>query len=160
MKRCTQMSSKLSTNVFLFTSIYFFKKISKIMMKTSQLDEKCCLFENNVYQECKIEKKNPGNMKPFARETNKLRAMKMTILPKMMNLVCWGCRIYWLHLSRGVKLPKECPGYDTIPSGGEALVLALPGTLWLGVVVLLSVPSMNQTELFNHLTLLKRMAAT
>ena len=40
--------------------------------------------------------------------------------------VDWGCRIYWLHLCRGVRPPhnnnnNECPGYDTKQSEGEIL---------------------------------------
>ena len=39
-------------------------------------------------------------------------------------LVSWGCRIYWLHLCRGVRLPRhECPGYDTKQSDGEVPVM-------------------------------------
>ena len=38
--------------------------------------------------------------------------------------VSWGCRIYQLHLCRGVRPPpKECPGYDTKQSDGEVPVL-------------------------------------
>ena len=33
--------------------------------------------------------------------------------------VNWGCRIHQLHLFREVKLPNECPGYDTKQADGE-----------------------------------------
>ena len=33
--------------------------------------------------------------------------------------VGWGRRIHRLHLSRGVRPPKECHGYDTKQSNGE-----------------------------------------
>ena len=48
-----------------------------------------------------------------------------------INLVVWDCRIYWLHLCRGVRspLPNKCPGYNTKPSDGEPLVLELWG-MW------------------------------
>ena len=39
---------------------------------------------------------------------------------KMNCPVGWGCRIHWLHLCRGVRLPpNECPDYDTKQSDGE-----------------------------------------
>ena len=62
--------------------------------------------------------------------------------------VSWGCRIHWLHLCRGARLPPyECPGYDTKQSDGEVPAMLelwgmwstpslplLPGPLWPGVV--------------------------
>ena len=62
--------------------------------------------------------------------------------------VRWGCRIHWLHLCRGVRLPPyECPGYDTKQSDGEVpailelwgmqstpLLPSLPGPPWPGMV--------------------------
>ena len=62
--------------------------------------------------------------------------------------VGWGCRIHWLHLCRGLRLPpNKCPGYDTKQSDGEVpavlelwgiwntpSLLSLPGPLWLRVV--------------------------
>ena len=33
------------------------------------------------------------------------------------------CRIHWLHVCRGVRLPNECPGYDTKQSDGEIPVM-------------------------------------
>ena len=41
--------------------------------------------------------------------------------------VCWGYRIHWLHLCRGVRPPSnECPGYDTKQSDGEVSVMLEP----------------------------------
>ena len=37
--------------------------------------------------------------------------------------VCWGCRIHWLQLCRGV---SECIGYDTKQSDGEVPVMLGP----------------------------------
>ena len=62
--------------------------------------------------------------------------------------VSWGCRIHWLHLSRGVRPPlNKCPGYDTKQSDGEVPAMLelwgmrstpslplLPGPLRPGVV--------------------------
>ena len=41
---------------------------------------------------------------------------------KYVSSVDWGCRIHWLHLCRGVRLPplNECHGYDTKQTDGEA----------------------------------------
>ena len=71
-----------------------------------------------------------------------------------------GCRIYLLNLCRGVRPPKECPGYDTKQSDGEVPVMlelwgmrstlslpSLPGPLWPGVVAPDRVISMAQIEL-------------
>ena len=46
--------------------------------------------------------------------------------------VGWGCRIYRLHLCRGVRppLPNKCPGYDTKQSDGEASVLLELRGMW------------------------------
>ena len=42
----------------------------------------------------------------------------------LLSPVGWGCRIHRLLLCRGVRPPpKECPGYDTKQSNGEALVM-------------------------------------
>ena len=64
-----------------------------------------------------------------------------------MYVCMYVCRIYQLHLCKGVKLPQECPGYDTKQSYCEASVmlelsgirstpswLLLPSPLWPGVV--------------------------
>ena len=61
--------------------------------------------------------------------------------------VGWGCRIQRLLLCRGVRLPNECPGYDTKQSDCEVPAMleiwgmrstpslpSLPGPLWPGVV--------------------------
>ena len=42
-----------------------------------------------------------------------------------LSPVGWGCRIYWVHLCRGVRpLPhNECPGDDTKQSDGEVSVM-------------------------------------
>ena len=58
-----------------------------------------------------------------------------------------GYQIHWVHLSRGVRPPNECPAYDTKQSDGEVPVMLgfggmrrtpslslLPGPLWPGVV--------------------------
>ena len=37
--------------------------------------------------------------------------------------VGWDSRIHKLHLCKRVRLPNECPEYDTKWSGGEALVM-------------------------------------
>ena len=81
-------------------------------------------------------------------------------IPIIRGLVGKGCRIYWLHLCRGVRLPYECPGYNTKQSDGEASVMlellkmqsttllpSLPGPLEPGVVVPDRVLSMGQIEL-------------
>ena len=81
-------------------------------------------------------------------------------------LICpvgWGCRIRRLHLSRGVRHPKECPGNNTKQSDGvlripmtEVPVMgirstpslpSLTGLLWPGVVAADRVLSMGQIEL-------------
>ena len=67
-------------------------------------------------------------------------------VPAISCPVGWGCRIQWLHLWREVRLPNECPGYNTKQSDGEVPVmlelwgiqinpslLSLPGPLWPGV---------------------------
>ena len=46
--------------------------------------------------------------------------------------VCWGCRIYWLHLSRGVwptPTSNDCPVYDIKPPDGESVALEIWG-IW------------------------------
>ena len=66
----------------------------------------------------------------------------------------------WLHLSREVRHPNECPDYDTRKFDGEAPVMlelwgmwstsslpSLPGPLWAGVVASDRVLSMSQIEL-------------
>ena len=63
----------------------------------------------------------------------------------------------------GLDLPylNEYAGYNTKLSDGEAPVLSISslilplGSLWLGVVVPVRVPSMGQIELFNYLLDLK-----
>ena len=75
--------------------------------------------------------------------------------------VSWSCIIHGLHLYRGVRPPNKCPGYDIIPSDGEASVTlklwgmqstlplpSLPGPPWPGVVGPDRVLSMDQIELF------------
>ena len=60
--------------------------------------------------------------------------------------VGWGCRIHRLLLCREIRLPNECPGYDTKQSDGEVPVMlklwgmrstpslpSLPGPLWPSV---------------------------
>ena len=75
--------------------------------------------------------------------------------------VGWDCKIYRLHLCRGVgPHPNECPRYDTKQSDGEAQVMlelwgmqstpslpSLPGLLWFGVVAPDRIQSMGQIEL-------------
>ena len=53
-------------------------------------------------------------------------------------IVCWGCRIYWLHLCSGLKLPShnECPGYDIKQSDGETPALEIWG-MWSTPLLLL-----------------------
>ena len=43
----------------------------------------------------------------------------------MASSVGWGCRIYQLHLCRGIKHPhpNKCPGHDTKQSDGEVPVM-------------------------------------
>ena len=61
--------------------------------------------------------------------------------------VCCGCKIYRLHLCRGVRLTQKCPRYDTKQSEGEASIILeilgmrsmpslplLPGSLRLAIV--------------------------
>ena len=70
--------------------------------------------------------------------------------------VGWECRVHRLHLCKGVRLPNECPGYNTKQSDGEASVIRelwemrstalLPGTLWTGLVAPDRVPSMSHIE--------------
>ena len=81
--------------------------------------------------------------------------------------VGWGCRIYRLHLCRGVKPPpNECPGYDMKKSDGGVPVMlelwgmrsnsslqSLPGPLWPVVVVPDRVLSIGQIELNSVLML-------
>ena len=75
--------------------------------------------------------------------------------------VGWGCRIYQLHLCRGVRPPpNECPRYDTEQSDGEVPEMlelcgvlstpsfpSLPGPLWPRMVTLDWVLFMGQIEL-------------
>ena len=75
--------------------------------------------------------------------------------------VGWSCRIYRLHLGRGVKKKlNEYPVYDTKQSDDEVLAMlelwgmqstpslpSLPDPLWLGVVAPDRVLSMGQIEL-------------
>ena len=49
--------------------------------------------------------------------------MCMRVEYKSYFPVGWGSRKHRLHLCRGVKLPHECPGYDTKKSDGEAPVM-------------------------------------
>ena len=78
--------------------------------------------------------------------------------------VDWGCRIHWLPLCRGIRLPPlhKCPGYDTKQSDSEASVMLevwrmwstpslplLPGPLWPGVVAPDRVLSKGKIELFD-----------
>ena len=65
---------------------------------------------------------------------------------------------------------NECPRYDNKPFYREAPVLELlemwstpsspllPGSIGLGMVVLVRVPSMRQIKLFYHLTMCKQMS--
>ena len=45
----------------------------------------------------------------------------------MPNLIVWnktwGYRIHWLLLCKGVRLPNECPRYNTKQSDGEVPVM-------------------------------------
>ena len=75
----------------------------------------------------------------------------------------WGCRIYWLHLCRGVRPPpNESTGYDIKQSDGEASVMLdfgamwnipplplLPGPLWPRVIAPDRVLSVGQIQLFD-----------
>ena len=82
------------------------------------------------------------------------------ILQRSSCPVSWGCRIHRLHLSRGVRRPNECPGYDTKQSDGEVPVMlehwgmwstpslpSVPGPLWPGVGAPDRVLSMGQIKL-------------
>ena len=75
--------------------------------------------------------------------------------------VGWSCRIHWLHLCRGLRLPNECSRYYIKQSNREAPIIPefwrmwstpslplLPGPLWPGVVALDRVLPMGQIELF------------
>ena len=83
-----------------------------------------------------------------------------------------GCRICQLYLCWGVRPPpwfNECPGHDIKLPNGKAPFLelwgmcstpSLPlflGSLWPRVVIPVRVPSMDQIELLNHLTVCKQM---
>ena len=79
-----------------------------------------------------------------------------------MNTCClvgWGCRTHILNLCRGVRLPNECPRYDTKQSDSEAPVMlefsgmwstsslpSLRGPLWPGVVAPNRALSMGRIE--------------
>ena len=54
--------------------------------------------------------------------------------------VGWGCRIHWLHLCRGVRLPQRMSWYDTKQSDGEAPVMLELWGMW-STPSLLSLPS-------------------
>ena len=70
------------------------------------------------------------------------------ILPTEDGTIGWGCRIYWLHLCRGVRLPQYMSWrYDPRQSDDEAPIIlklwgmwstpsfpSLPGRLWPWVV--------------------------
>ena len=71
-----------------------------------------------------------------------------------------GCRIHWLFLSRGVRLPKRASWYDTKQFDGEAQVMlelwrmwstpelpSLSGPLTPGLIAPDRVVSMGQIEL-------------
>ena len=49
---------------------------------------------------------------------------------KPICLVRWSCRIHWLHLCRGMRLPNECRGYDPKQSDGEASVILELWRMW------------------------------
>ena len=67
----------------------------------------------------------------------------------LCSLVRWGCRICRIHLCREIRPPpNESLWYDTKPSNGEASILVLGEC---GVPA--RVPSMDQIEQFNHLTM-------
>ena len=69
-------------------------------------------------------------------------------ISKKVCPVGWSCKIYTMHLCRGVRPPtKESPGYNTRQSDGEVPVILefwgmrntlllplLPGPFWPGVV--------------------------
>ena len=88
----------------------------------------------------------------------------------LVSLVGWDCRIYRLHLCRGVKLRSyKCPGYNTKLSDAEAWVAELwgmwstssltllPVLLWPGLVASDRVLYMGQIELLDIRTLCKQM---
>ena len=70
-----------------------------------------------------------GGVLPFYRDT----------------VVCWGCRIHWLHLCRGVRPPLtyECPRYDTKSSDGEAPVMLELWGMW-------STPSLHCSQVYSQ----------
>ena len=91
--------------------------------------------------------------------------------------VGWGCRIYWQHLSRGVRPPPQrVSWYDTKQSDGKVPVMlelwgmqstpllpSLPGPLWPGVVAPDKGPiyGLNRTNgilMLNWIVWLNRMA--
>ena len=76
-----------------------------------------------------------------------MTVIELLLLLLLLCPVGWGCRIHWLHLCRGLRLPNEYPGYDLKQSDGEVPVMLelwgmqstpslplLPGPLWLGMV--------------------------
>ena len=67
--------------------------------------------------------------------------------------VSWSCRIHWLHLCRGVRLPLPASVLDMTLNYLNCLLLSCP--LWPRVVVPVRVPSVAQIELFNHFLYLK-----
>ena len=96
--------------------------------------------------------------------------LSLKLWSKSCPLCCpvgWECRIYQLHLYRGIRLLQLVSWIWHKPSDDEDLVLEiwemltipslplLPGPLWPVVVVSVRVPSMGQIELFNHILYLK-----
>ena len=106
----------------------------------------------------------PDDNFPKSIPTIVISETKMTT-QKLIRPVSCCCRIFWLHLCKGVRTlsTNVCFGYDTKPSDGEASVQELwvmwstpslpllPSPLRPLVVAPVRVASMGQTELFNLL---------
>ena len=109
---------------------------------------------------------NKQNLSTTNKDTFLILSLLLSFSFLSHSPINWACRICWLHLCRGLRLPPDkFPGYDTKQFDGEATVLAFgecglplhchyfPGPLWPGVVVLVRVLSMSQIVICNFLNL-------
>ena len=65
----------------------------------------------------------------------------LILLMLLHDIVCpvdWICRIYRLHLCRGVRFPNDWPGYDTKQSDGEAAVMLELWVMWSTLIAISS----------------------
>ena len=127
-----------------------------------------CKYPTKVYM--LFSKKKPQTNKKTKQNKTKKRLNYTHLsfhvsIPKLCCPVSWSCRIHWLHLCRGVRLPpNEGPRYDTKQSDGEVPAMlklwgmpsipslpSFPGPLWPGVVAPDRALTMGWIELTEYL---------